>query len=192
MSSSRVVVLVRTCCPGASALARIKQWAQECSLHDPPIAFHVSIDVTHAQAHLEGLMASFAETSSLCSIHTYTEEEMLQQFPKLRSAKAAMVGEPDWSGLRNLAETQDLDQFRAEASGRWEVWAGRKYRPVSIAWGFHTEAICMWWQIKNCKQEPRCVANKAFSLGPTRALAVYHMCKNRFRNHIPDNHNFNN
>ena len=72
---------------------------------------------------------------------------MLREFPHLERLRQTMVGEAGWSGLSCPATGTDARVLAASAAGTWRKWAGRNgTRPSSIAWGFHAEALCLWWR----------------------------------------------
>ena len=142
-SRPRSAVLVRSHNPLPGQLRRMREWAT--ALTAAGIRMHVSLDVSHGRETVERV--SDALSPLPVAIHIYDEEEMLRDFPHLERLRHTMVGEAGWSGLSCPATGTDARTLAANAAGTWRKWAGRNgTRPSSIAWGFHAEALCLWWR----------------------------------------------
>lgn len=130
-------------------IARIQGWAK--SLKAADISLHISVDVSHGveaavRLHRE-LSAKWVKDgdagAAAVVVHTYTEAEMRSSFLHLTSLQRKMVGEPEWSGLDACAEGENPEVVAKAATAVWRKWAGGARS--SIAWGFHTEALALWW-----------------------------------------------
>lgn len=121
-------------------LARMREWAD--SLAAAGIPLHVSIDTTHGHSAAEAVRASLGES---VLVHTYDEPQMVEAFPHLPACMRRMAGEPEWAGLesRALAAGETREAVETVAREVWREWAGSA---SSLAWGFHAEAISLWWR----------------------------------------------
>ena len=123
-----------------------------------------ALDIVAASRGSQG-----APGSGTVLAHAYDEAEIMDAFPHLRLLRRRMVGEPDWAGLRRLRSEQDAAAVAAASRHLWRRWAGEKAAKgetddvetdnveaagvettdvgmVSIAWGFHAEAVALWWR----------------------------------------------
>ena len=145
-ASARTVtcaVLVRSHNPLPGQLLRMREWAT--ALIAAGIPMHVSVDVSHGREAVERVTEALSPLP--VAIHIYDEEEMLREFPHIERLRLRMVGEDCWAGLSCPAAGTDARALAAIAAGTWRKWAGRNgTRPSSIAWGFHAEALCLWWR----------------------------------------------
>ena len=136
-------VLVRSHNPLPGQLRRMREWATVLSAAGIPM--HVSLDVSHGRETVERVSSALSPLP--VAVHMYDEAEMVREFPHLERLRHTMVGEAGWSGLRCPATGTDARTLAANAAGTWRKWAGRGgTRPSSIAWGFHAEALCLWWR----------------------------------------------
>jgi len=142
-SASKTLVLVRSHNPMPGMLARMKEWSDSLA-RAGMLCMHVSMDATHGLDASEKVLELGLPKACM---HTFTEAALLETFPHLAPMQKRMVGEDDWEGFRckALAEGMDLATIReqADATKTWHVWSGEKH---SIAWGFHMEAITLWWR----------------------------------------------
>ena len=136
-------VLVRSHNPLPGQLRRMREWAK--ALTAAGIQMHCSLDVSHGHETAERVSEALSPLS--VAFHIYDEKEMLREFPHLERLRQTMVGEAGWSGLRCPAAGADPHALAVNAAGTWRKWAGRNgTKPSSIAWGFHAEALCLWWR----------------------------------------------
>ena len=153
-------VICRCHDPSPAAALRVARWAADCSTNN--IDFIVSLDNTHAFRESSAerrskkrkrqvasfdrhfrcgashnsppavspthrLQRAFAEQGlTNVHIHRYTEEELLKTFPRLR----------------------DLQRYLIENLKVREMVS----RQNTLAWGFHVEALALWWSTKKQHQ----------------------------------------
>jgi hypothetical protein len=122
----RTAVLVRSHRPTRKTLARLAQWAHELTAQN--IALHCSFDISAGREHYESA-ASILEAHGI-QIHAYTEAEMKSRYTILTQMHRKLP--PDWNCWA--------------ANTRVDGTTGRAAALGSLAWGFHTEAIGLWWQ----------------------------------------------
>ena len=163
MSKKKQVVICRCHDPSPAAAQRVARWAAGCESFG--VDFIVSLDNTHAfrespaerrskkrkrevatsdgnfrcgASHISPpivsptyrLQRAFAAEQGLTKkvvIHRYTEEELLKSFPQLKDLQRYLI--------------EDL-KVREMVS-----------RQNTLAWGFHVEALALWWQKKCGKHD---------------------------------------
>ncbi len=127
-------------------------WLEDVS-HDGGSACQGAASDASATASASALpptaSATAAATSALTGtaealVHVYDEAAMLSAYPHLAALRLRMVGEAEWAGLGCTAPGQDAAAVARAAKGAWRRWAGGPRS--SIAWGFHAEAIALWWR----------------------------------------------
>jgi len=96
---------------------------------DAAVGFWVLVDETHggsgctsARGRLQALAHEAGIADGFLQCFVFTEADMLERFPVVRSLRRAMPGTPDVRDCFSLPHQK------------------------SLAWGFHTEAILLWWE----------------------------------------------
>jgi hypothetical protein len=130
-------VLVRSHKPTEAMVARMREWHR--SLADAGIRMHISMDVTHGRDAADCVV----EAVPGATLHTYDEQHLLRAFPYLGELIHTMPGERKWSGLESLGDNTTPEEIGEALAGGWRKWAGKRH---SLAWGFHAEAISLWWR----------------------------------------------
>lgn len=136
LATLTTTVLVRSHKPTAAMVARMREWHR--SLADAGVRMHISMDVTHGRDAADCVLVGVPGAT----LHTYDEEQLLRAYPYLGELIHTMPGERKWSGLESLGDNTPEEIGEALAGG-WRKWAGERH---SLAWGFHAEAISLWWR----------------------------------------------
>ncbi|KAL1526754.1 hypothetical protein AB1Y20_015450 [Prymnesium parvum] len=117
----RQAFLVRLVKPTEAATCRLLEWSACVAKSSPDIECWISVDNSFPMSReTRSRLRRLAQGGWLR--HTYNEERMIQAFPELeRMFKVPEV-------KVELVKDKQLGRQR------------------SLAWGFHTEALCLWWE----------------------------------------------
>eukprot|EP00928_Gymnodinium_smaydae_P064864 TRINITY_DN48104_c0_g1_i1.p1 TRINITY_DN48104_c0_g1~~TRINITY_DN48104_c0_g1_i1.p1 ORF type:complete len:410 (-),score=24.87 TRINITY_DN48104_c0_g1_i1:123-1352(-) len=136
-ASNRTAVLVRIHSPSEATLARLGAWARD--LHASGVDFWISMDTTSqdasARRRVEAAVANWpASARSTVRVHYYCQDDLLQNYP----------------ALIELLTIMPLPVI--PGGGHYQ---GASMPARSLAWGFHAEAINLWFRQHNMDQKYR-------------------------------------